>query len=114
VLARDPLRRVEEREADACGHLEQRALLRLGGAAEPLVERRQLLLRRKPARLGAQLGERAPELGELERRYVDQAGRPAGTALEDSEQVVDGADLYVLSEQLGAFQLVDERIQVRP
>ena len=89
VLAADVAGGVEERDPDAGRHLEQAAPLAHGLGAEPVEERGHLLRRGQAARVGAQIGERALEGGDLERRDVDQAGGRPGAAFERREELVD-------------------------
>ena len=114
VLATDLPRRVEERETDADGDLEQGALLAIGLGDETLINGCQLRRGRKSLRVLAQVGQRALEPLELERRDVDETcGRPA-RALERGEQVVDGRELGLPREYAGRFQLGDECVEVDP
>ena len=103
VLATDLPRRVEERETDADGDLEQGALLAIGLGDETLINGCQLRRGREALRVLAQVGQRALEPLELERRDVDETcGRPA-RALERGEQVVDGRELGLLASTPAAF-----------
>ena len=106
--------RVEERETDADGDFEQGALLAIGLGDETLVHGCQLRWGRKSLRILAQVGQRALEPLELERRDVDETCRRPARALERGEQVVDGRELGLLREHAGRFQLGDECVEVDP
>ena len=105
VLAADLARRVEEREADSHGDLEERALLAVGLGEQPLVDRRELRRGRQPLRVVAQIGERALEPLDLERRDVDQTRGRAARSLERAEQVVDRRELGLPREDAGRLEL---------
>ena len=57
----------------------------------------------------SELGERRPQLGELERRQVDEPRARARRALERAQQVVDRPELGLLGQHARPLQLGHER-----
>ncbi len=86
VLTADVPRGVEEGDADTGRDVEQGSPLADGLGPETVEERRHLGRGGKATRIGAQIGERPAEGGELERRDVDQSRRRARTSRERREQ----------------------------
>src|SRR5918999_1185584 len=104
--------RAEEGKADAGRDLEQRAVLRARRADEPGEKGAELPLARQLVPLGGELGHGGPELGQLDRRDVDQRCALARASLEHAEELVHRADLGLGRQHAALLQLVDERREV--
>ncbi len=112
VLASDMTGRVEEREADPDGDLEDARPLAPRRLEQPRVEPCEVLGARKRGRVAADVRERLAQGAQLERRDVDETRGRARHPFERAQEIGRGPRRGPRGQRPGADELGDVRVEV--